>query len=263
MYNVSLVNLAADARTAADSLVTIERPGLTGVELRTLLQAFGEIDAVENAVAAPEIRVKVRNENHLIRTGQKKFMLYDVAHRELPAHVLTLDEVMAELDGSAPAARSATVIQHQVAALEQPASLPLPASPVAQVSKPRVFGLSAVALILLGAIVYLAMPVAKETAPAGFVPVASTELAALQDSLAGVYLTGNEPGQHGIVLTGPGELKLFVLEASDAPRVVYVSYRLGRVDSKLSLATDQPGGAIEVRADGALVYCGEVYVRIP
>lgn len=263
MYDVSLINLAADARSAADSLVNIERPGLADAELRILLQAFCEIDAVENAVAAPEIRVKVRNENYLIRTGQKKLMLYDVVHRDLPALVLTLEEVMAELDGSALAARNASVPEPPVAALGEPTALSLPVYPVVAASQPRLIAMGAVAFALLGAIIYLAIPFADDNAPAGFVPVESTELAGLQTSLTGVYLTGNEPGQHGIVVTGPGELKLFELGTVEAPRVVYVSYQLGRVDAKLCLATDQPGGLIEVLADDNLAYCGEVYRRIP
>ncbi len=264
MYSISLVNLAADARSAADSLVSIEQTGLTEAEMRSLLQSFSEIDAVENAVAAPEIRVKVRNESYLIRTEQKRLMLYDVVHRELPALVLTLDEIMAELNGSAQAARSAAVPLQGSAALEEPASAhALPVYPVATASKPRLIALGAVALVLLGAIIHLTRSSANDDLPVGFVPVESTELAGLQASLTGVYLTGNEPGQHGIVVTGPDELKLFELGTVEAPRVVYASYTLGRMDSKLCLATDQPGGVIEVSTGGNLTYCGEIYRRIP
>jgi len=35
------------------------------------------------------------------------------------------------------------------------------------------------------------------------------------------------------------------------------------VGPKLCLATDQPGGVIEVTAEGNLTYCGEAYHRIP
>jgi hypothetical protein len=85
----------------------------------------------------------------------------------------------------------------------------------------------------------------------------------LHAALTGVYLTGSEPGQHGIVIMGPGEMKLFELAAVEAPRVVYAGYRPGRIGARLSLATDQPGGVIEVATDGRLVYCGETYQRIP
>jgi len=76
-------------------------------------------------------------------------------------------------------------------------------------------------------------------------------------------MTGNQPGQHGIVFISPGEVKLFELMALTAPRVVHASGKLGRVGTKLILATDQPGGAIEIANHDTLVYGGEVYRRIP
>ena len=263
MYNVSLINLAADARSAASSLVNIERPGLTDAELRALLQSFCDIDAVENALAEPEIRVKVRNESHLIRTGQKKLMLYDVTRRDLPALVLTLDEVMAELDGSAQAARSATFTALPEAAPGASVMPDLPVHPVATASKPRLAALGIAALILLGATVWLQTGKEHRTVPGSFQPLPPAESEELQSALAGVYLTGDQPGQHGIVFVTAGEMKLFELGAVNAPRVVYASGEPGRVGSRLALATDQPGGLIEITDHDTLVYCGEVYRRIP
>ena len=72
-----------------------------------------------------------------------------------------------------------------------------------------------------------------------------------------------EPGQHGLVILGDGRLKLFVVNAQAAPGVVYGTYRLGRLDGKLCLSTDQPGGLITLRNRETLVYCGENYQRIP
>lgn len=263
MYDVSLINLSADARSAAESLVPIERSGLTDAELRTLLQSLSEIDAVENAVAAPEIRVKVRNESYLIRTEQQRLMLYDVAHRELPAFVLTLDEIMAELDGSAPAGRNASVPQHALVGFGEPSVPALPAHPVVPASKPRLITLGAVAFVLLGVIGWLQLGKSPVSTPALFHPVEPAESAELQSTLTGVYMTGNQPGQHGIVFVTAGELKLFELSAVTAPRVVYASGELGRVGTQLALATDQPGGLIEISDHDTLVFCGEVYRRIP
>ena len=137
------------------------------------------------------------------------------------------------------------------------------AAPAAPLNKPRLAGLLITAGLLLGAIVWLAAPFPADGAPPGFTAVESGERTGLEHSLTGVYLTGNEPGQHGIVLGGTGELKLFELGVVEAPRIIHVSYALGRVEAKLCLATDQPGGLIEVQADGNLLYSGEVYQRIP
>jgi hypothetical protein len=262
MYNVILVNLSADARSVA-AHSHVEQRDLGNDALRTLLGNFCEIDPIENAAAEAEIRVQVRHESYLIRTGQKKLIIYDTRNRELPGQIFTVEQVMNELDGSAAAARNQAIMLARAEADpgETATMVPVVAAPAA--NKPRLAGLVIIAGLLLGAILYLAAPSVAEAPPAEFTAVENTEAAGLQASLTGVYLTGNEPGQHGIVVTGPGELKLFELDAVEAPRVVYAGYKLGRVGPKLCLATDQPGGIIEITAEGALLYCGELYQRIP
>ena len=263
MYDVVLCKLAADAHSAADSFARTERNGLTESELRVLLESFCGIDAVQNVVAIPEIQVKTGNESFLIRTGQKKLLLYDAVHRELPALVLSVDETMAELDGVALAARNTSIHQHEAdARAATTAPLP-PAPPVVVASKPRLIALGVAAGALLGAIIYLQMAQRSAGLPALFQAVQPAESAGLQAALTGVYMTGNQPGQHGIVFISPGEVKLFELMALTAPRVVHASGKLGRVGTKLILATDQPGGAIEIANHDTLVYGGEVYRRIP
>jgi len=188
-----------------------------------------------------------------------------VHRRELPAQSLTVEAAMRELDGTASAARQQTVQLVWAEAGPQAATgsvlsarLPTPAP-----NKPRVMALSATVCLLVAAIAWLAAPFPAGGNPPGFNPVESVELDRLHAALTGVYLTGSEPGQHGIVIMGPGEMKLFELAAVEAPRVVYAGYRPGRIGEKLCLATDQPGGVIEIAADGSLVYCGETYQRIP
>ena len=258
MYDVTLHNLAADARTAADSFARIEFPALTAPELQALLESFCEIDAVENAVAAPEIRIKVRNERYVICTGEKHLMLYDAAHRELPALVLTVGGVMAELDGSAQAARNTSVHEHQLAAAEQESAAPVP-----RASRPRLLTLGATAGALLGAIIALRMGSRTVVIPGTFHALKSAEVAELEPALVGVYLTGNQPGQHGLVFNRADELKLFELTARSAPQMVGASGEWGRIGPRLVLATNQPGGLIEITGKDTLVYCGEVYRRIP
>ncbi len=263
MYNVTLVNLTADARAVAIP-AHIEQRDVGNTGLLALLRNFCEIDPVENASAATEIRIKVRQESYLIRTEQKKLVLYDVHHREIPGQLFTLEQVMPELDGTAMAARNQAIVQARAAA-EPGETAPVGPvrTPPAALNKPRLIGLTVAVGLLVGAILYVNAPFAVDDSLAEFIPVKAPDLAELQASLTGVYLTGNEPGQHGIVVMGPGELKLFEMGAVEAPRMAYASYTLGRVGPKLSLATNQPGGIIEVGADGSLVYCGEVYRRIP
>jgi hypothetical protein len=188
-----------------------------------------------------------------------------VNRRDLPAQMLGVEHVMVELDGSAATARTQSILQARAEAGPVAAGpvLPVSAPAPAPASRPRVIALSLAAGLLLVAIIWLAAPLGDGGSPPGFVPVESAERDQLHAALVGVYLTGSEPGQHGIVILGPGEMKLFELGSVEAPRVVYADYQPGRIGAKLGLATDQPGGVVEVAADGNLVYCGETYHRIP
>lgn len=264
MYNLTLINLSADARTAAiNEGGNIELKGVSAEDLRALLETFCAIDAVQNVTADPEIRIKTRHENYLVRTGQGKLFLYDVLNREAPAQVLTPEQTVAELDGSAMAERTvAPFMMPGMAAYAAREPEPI-AAPRDALNLPRVIVMAVIALGLGGAIFYLQEPIFSRAEPALFKPSEAAELSALRASLAGVYMTGIAAGHHGIVLSTTGELKLFEMNARAAPGVVYASARVGRSGDKLILATNQPGGLIEVSGDGALLYCGEIYRRIP
>jgi hypothetical protein len=119
-----------------------------------------------------------------------------------------------------------------------------------------------VACVLGGAHIWLRISSAAEAAPAAFLRMDAAEAAGRQATLAGVYMTGTQPGQHGIVLTATGELRLFELRAVDAPRVVNATGEWGRVGPTLCLASDQPGGLIMIPDPDTMVYCGETYRRI-
>jgi hypothetical protein len=90
----------------------------------------------------------------------------------------------------------------------------------------------------------------------------SPPLSAEESSLTGAYMTGTEPGHHGIVILASGRLELFQVNARGGPGTVYGTYRLGRKDGQLVLSLDQPGGLIKVNGREALEYCGETYRRI-
>jgi hypothetical protein len=263
MYNVTLVNLAADARSAAVDLERIERPDASDEDVRRWLRDFCEIDPVGNATADPEIRVQVRRESYLIHTSQKKLILYDAVNRDAPGQMLNVEQVMAELDGTAIAARTAALWVEpptgpDAGAVLEPVTSPASARP----SMPRVLVLAAVVCALVGAHVYLRLSSRADDTPVGFRRMAAAEAGGLRASLVGVYLTGTQPGQHGIVVAATGEVRLFELRAVDAPRLVHATGELGRVGPTLCLATDQPGGLITLPDRNTLVYCGETYKRI-
>lgn len=264
--HVTLINLAADARTTAPSGSRLDRHDVSGSEIRELLQNFTELDPVENAAADPEVRVQTTGQSWLIRMSQRKLILYDVLNRETPGHVLTIDEAIAELDGSAATARGAAQLARALARATETLSTAMAAPTPARVerAKPaRVLALSTLALALAAAAGYLRSTNEADGRPAGFTRLPAAEAASLSASHAGVYLTGTQPGQHGIVLTASGELRIFEWRQRDAPRLIHATGEWGRIGALRCLATDQPGGLITMPERDAWVYCGETYRRVP
>jgi hypothetical protein len=261
MYNVTLIHLAPDATSAATEWETVEQSGLGQEEMRQLLENFNASDPVENAAADPEIRVAVRNERYFIRHGQKNLLLYDALNREIPGQIFSVDEVMAELDGTAIAARTQVPFLFAESDLpDEPAVLAAPPQPPANPA--RLAAMIAIIVTLSGALVWLRWPIGTDAA-GNFTRLNAGEIADLQATAAGVYMTGNQPGDHGIALTTTGELRLFELRGSEPPGVVNPSFEWGRVGSSIGLSTDQPGGVIVQSDRDTLVYCGETYERIP
>ena len=264
MFNVTLVNLASDARSASADRGSSDLGTLTADELSALLENFRELDSVQNLEADPQIAVATGRERHVIRTGQKKLFFYNARHIDEPARTLTATEIIAELDGTAAAARTVSTL---VPDLPPAQEAPVPVTAVAPADVPSLrwrLALAAIACALAGYLVYSMFGAAGENALSPLSPIADPAgLAADRASLVGVYLTGSEPGQHGIVVLADDTLKLFQINAQVAPSMIYGTYRLGRRGAALGLATDQPGGVIDVLDRDTLVYCGETYKRIP
>ena len=264
MFNVTLVNLASDARSASADRGSSDLGTLTADELTALLENFRELDPVQNHDAEPQIAIATRREKYFVRTGQKKLFLYNARHHDEPAHTLTAAEIIAELDGTAAAARTVSTLPPDLPPVEETS---VPVTAIAPPDVPSLrwrLALAAIACALAGYIVYSMFGAAGGNAPSPLSPIADpAKLAADRASLVGVFLTGSEPGQHGIVVLADGTLKLFQINAQVAPSVIYGTYRLGRRGAQLGLATDLPGGVIEVSNRDTLVYCGETYKRIP
>lgn len=262
MFNVTLVNLARDARSAAAGLGATKLERIPASEFAALLESFRGLDPLQNT-ADPEIRVVTSQGSFLIRTERGKLFLYDARDRTAPAHELPVSEIIAELDGTAAAARTALPFALYAAAEArapgQGSASGIAASPA---RRPPVIRL-AICLVLLMAVIALRYWPGRLAVHPPLDTVGSVEQAGLRDSLTGVYMTGSQPGDHGIVVLDNGGLKIFQLNAQTAPSVIYDTYALGRLGAKLCLVTNQPGGLIEVNGRDTLLYCGETYQRIP
>jgi hypothetical protein len=268
MFSVTLVNLTPDASAAVEGQPPVDLGTLKPAEFDSLLRTFTAIDPVQNLKLDPEIRVSTRRERFVIRTGQGKLFLYDTRRMSDPAFVCSPSEAIAEIDGSAVAQRTAAPFSMSPFAGGDPAAvesatLASAAPPPAVESRRTSWVLLAVTLLLSAYVVSVEVGTRGESGAPTLSPLSDSERQTEDAALTGVYMTGSQPGQHGIVILGDGDLKLFTANTNAAPSVVYGKYKLGRLDSKLCLATDQPGGIIRVTDGRALEYSGEKYDRLP
>lgn len=269
MFHVTLVNLDSKAESAVENGGPLELGQLSAPEVTALLATFAELDAVQNQKADPEIRIQTRRDRFSVRTGQKKLFLYDARRPSDPAYVLSAAEIIAELDGSAAARRTTPPIPFSndagtaFASDGTPRDTDFPPPPPSRPPSPPPYALAIVVVLLAGYIAYAEFS-AGPSDPGPSLPALSTADRLAEDAaLTAVYMTGTEPGKNGIVILGSGKMKLFRVNAQAAPGVVYANYTLGRLNSKIHLATDQPGGWIKVIDRETLEYCGEAYKRIP
>jgi hypothetical protein len=268
MFNVTLINLSPDARTVVADSGPVNLGSIPAGELTRLLETFVGIDALQNSKADPEIRVQVRRDRFIVRTSNGKLILQDARNLSEPAYVLSAGEIIAELDGSAAARRTAPPIplpsqfdSYSANSTSPATGTELPPPVVVEPSWP--WALIGLVLLLAGYIGYAEWTGRAASAAPALAPLTQAERQAEDAVLTGVYTTGSAPGQHGIILLGDGKLKLYRTFAQAAPGVVYGTYRLGRLDAKIALSTDQPGGLITVRDRDTLEFCGELYRRVP
>lgn len=264
MFRTTLINW--DHETAQAALEMPPRPlGLLSAgEVRALLEQFRALDAIQNAEVDPEIHLEVRRHKHVVRTGQGRLFLSDPRNMFEPALVLTIDEIIAELDGSAAAARTRApfVAPHNTA--EEPtvvAPMPRPVSPLRPYHRMALAGL---AFCLAGYLVHAHLAGDPGAPAVDFEPLTDEQqIESQRESLAGVYMTGSLPGHHGIALSADGTMKLFQLNSQGTPSLIQDTYRVGRVEGAPAMLSHQPGGVLRMRGAKTLVFCGESYQRLP
>lgn len=263
MYHVTLVNLSSDARFADPSLGQGEPAACSPAELAELLKTFRELDPLQNASADPEIHVHYRRARHIVRTGQGRLMLYDSRDNTLPALVLTVEEILAEFDGSAAAARSKPPFPGALTTdtIDREVPAPLAAAAKAPAPRKRLVLLSSLSLALGAAMVALWFGFATPSVAAGLDTLPAAEAASTAQSVAGVYVTGQEPGSRGIVVAADGSIRFFQLNAGTAPSFVRDTWRPARHGAALCLVVVQLDTLVEIVDRDTLAYCGERYRR--
>jgi cobyrinic acid a,c-diamide synthase len=263
MFRATLINWERETAQAALEMPPRPLGLLSSDEVRELLEQFRALDPLQNAEADPEVHLEVRRHKHVVRTGQGRLFLYDPRNSLDPALVLTAEEIIAELDGSAAAARTRAPFMSPALPeeLAPVASAPRPVSPLRP--HPRAV-LAGASLCLAGYLAYAQFSAEWAAPVVAFEPLTdASQIEAHRASLEGVYMTGAQPGHHGIALAADGTMKLFQLNPQGPPSLIQDTYRVGRTDGTLSVRGGQPGGVIRVSGSTALVFCGETYQRVP
>lgn len=266
MYRTTVVNLTPDASHAQPDGGPRYLAELSRREVGVLLEKFREIDESENAKADPEIVLETRRQKHIVRTAQGRLHLYDARDPLSPAHVLTVEEVLSEIDGSALAARTRAPFPLPEATPATPVtSVPVSRPPsAAALRPPQRITLGLVALASAGYLIFGLFFGDADSPADGFIPV-TDELAGgrFRAELSGVYMTGPRPGDHGIALTTDGNLKLFQNNAQGAPSLIRDTYRIGHVGTQLSARGTETKVTLRFEGSTRLTSGGETYLRLP
>jgi len=265
MFRTTLVNLSPDAASTDAASGRNYVGELLGHEVIALLTKFQSLDSIQNIDSDPEIILELRRSKHVVRTGQGRLFLYDGRDLLVPAMVLTPDQIIAEIDGSAAASRTRPPLPFPLSATPpeentfQP-SLPRPTSPLRGTHRGV---LATVALTLTG---YLAYPaISAESAPRAAQPEAIKDIQQVETERtrwAGVYMVGTQPGQHGISLAIDGTMKLFEINAQGVPHLLQDTFGFGRIEGKLCVVGSQTNEPIFLVAPGTLQFGGENFLKI-
>jgi len=272
MFRTTMVNLSRDAGSASADIGRYTLGELRADQLIALLEQFQKIDPVENLRGDPEIILETRRFKFLVRTIQNKLCLHDPKRIEDPALVLGPAEIVAELDGSAAAARTAA---HPPSRLDSGPVAPAPPAFAADAAGNRdgseellrPLHRIALAAVALACSVFLAWPLLsaapRDPAAPRFEALADpVEIERLSRRLEGVYVTGQDPGHHGIALAATGTVKLFELNANEVPSFVQGTFRVGRVADAVALLGNLSPEIIRQTGKNTLVFCGETYTKI-
>lgn len=263
MYQVTLIHLSPDARSA-DVAFEVEPTRLCSAEeIAELLEAFRKIDPLQNADADPEIVLQHRGARYVVRTSQGRLLFSDSRNITLPTLTLGPAEILAELDGSAAAARTRspfpTAMSPEIAARSAATVTKTPAA-LPPTRRARLVALSAVITLLLGGIAALIFLRGAES-QLDLAPLAAAERTATAQRVEGVYVTGGEAGDRGIVVGADGALRIFELNAGSAPNFVHGTWKAGRINGALSLLVPELRTVVTIVDRETIVYCGERYRR--
>jgi hypothetical protein len=246
MFTVTTINLTPDLRTAHLDLGSRDFGQVDANQLAALLERFREIDPVQNHDAQPRVIVFTPAGNFIIRTDAKKLFLHDS---------LAPAQSGIELDP----ARLADALESLATAPSAPAKRPAPSS--RRLRNVATAALFAAGLALNAYTLHAFLEIDDVNRPA---PVQlltdDIEIAARTNAAAGRYATGRSEGDRIIEIDRSGRVRFFRITPTGQRPDSDDAFRIGRLDTKLCLATTRHG-VIEILNIDTLAYHRDTYRR--
>lgn|SRR5208337_350396 len=248
MYQITTFHLGPDGRRASASSESADRGEFSAAELTVLLDAFTEIDPVDNEELDPHILATGRVAKVIIRTSRGRLQVYDGRDHSAPAVEMTVPAILARLD---QVPESASPIP-----TEEGASQPPPTAPHRGIA----FAMLLVGLALNGYILYSVFYVESvNKKPDVKLITDSDELKSRQAVLTGVYATGSRTGDRVIDVGAGGQIRFYEIGLKGPINDTTDTYRIGRHDGVLCLSTPD-SGVVDLVGD-TLVYYKDVYQK--
>jgi hypothetical protein len=219
---------------------------LNAVELTELLDAFTEIDAVQNEEFDPHILIATRGVKLIIRTSRGRLQVYDARDHAAPAVEMTAPAVLERLNQ----------VPESTSPLPQDAGQPSPSAPHRGIA----FAMLLVGLALNGYILYSVFYVESvNKKPDVMLITDADEAKARQAALVGIYATGSRMGDRVIEVQASGQVRFYEIGAKGPINDTKDSYRIGRHDGLLCLSTVE-SGVVDLVGD-TIVYYRDIYQR--
>jgi len=247
MYRITTFHLGPDGRRASASSENADRGELSAAELTVLLDAFTEIDPVDNEDLDPHILAAGRSAKLIIRTSRGRLQVYDGKDHAAPAVEMTVPAILQRLD---QLRESASPLPQEEAAQGRPTA---PHRGIA-------FAMLLVGLALNGYILYSVFYVESvNKKPEVTLLTDADEVRAKQATLSGTYATGSRTGDRVIVVEAGGQVRFYEIGTKGPINDSRDTYRVGRHDGLLCLSTVD-SGVVDLVGD-TLVYFKDVYQR--
>ena len=246
MYRVTTSRLGPDARRVSPGTESLDRGELSATELTVLLDAFAEIDPVDNEEHDPHIVVSGRSAKLIIRTSRGRLQVYDVRDHAAPGIEMTVPRIIERLDFVGETTSPFAPREEQ----------PAPTAPHRGIA----FAMLLVGLVLNGYILYSVFYVESvNKKPEVKLITDSDELKARQASVVGTYATGNKTGDRVIEVLAGGQVRFYEVGLKGPINESRDTYNLGRHDGVVCLSTAE-SGVVDLSGDN-LVYYKDVYLR--